>query len=84
MAVRFLGIDPETGKEGSPTVWVDDESRDILIQGWDADRELVAAVLDAGHGEHHANTIPEGESVVRIPARLVPVLRRACDAAERP
>jgi hypothetical protein len=82
MGLRFVGVDPDTGKEGSPTVWVDDEAQEIVLQGWDADSSLLARVLEAGHGEDHANTIPDGESVIRIPARMVPMLRRACDDAE--
>lgn len=83
MALRFVGIDPNTGGQGSPTIWVDEDEREIVVQGWDADEALVERVLEAGHGEGHENTIPDGESVVRIPARMVPALRRACDDAER-
>ncbi|MFD9376162.1 DUF6879 family protein [Streptomyces sp. NPDC059999] len=28
MALRFIGIDPGTGQQGSPTVWVDEEKGD--------------------------------------------------------
>ena len=78
MALRFVGIDPNTGGNGSPTVWVDDETQEIVIQGWTAGTELAAqcAVLTA---PGHAPGIPEGESVVRIPARMVPALREAFD-----
>lgn len=31
----------------------------------------------------HAHGIPDHETVIRIPARMVPALREACDAAER-
>lgn len=81
MALRFIGIDPDTGKQGSPTVWVDEQTRDIVVQGWTATDDDVAACLTAGHGPGHSNDIPAGESVVRVPARMAAALRKACDAA---
>ncbi|MEU3571148.1 hypothetical protein AB0E96_22420 [Kitasatospora sp. NPDC036755] len=82
MALRFMGIDPETGKDQSPTVWVDDESGELVVQSYTADEALIGKVLEAGHGPDHDNSIPDSEAVVRIPRRMVPILRRACDAAE--
>jgi hypothetical protein len=32
MTLRFVGIDPNTGGGGSPTVWVEDESADLVLQ----------------------------------------------------
>ncbi|MFC1419309.1 hypothetical protein [Streptacidiphilus cavernicola] len=32
MSVEFIGIDPDTGKSGSPTVWVEDEELEIIVQ----------------------------------------------------
>ena len=75
MALRFIGIDPNTGDDECPTVWYDDEAGEIVVQGWKADDELRAKCLETG-------SIPEGEDVVRLPARMVPILRKACDAAE--
>ncbi|MGW2398862.1 hypothetical protein ACWCYY_20140 [Kitasatospora sp. NPDC001664] len=83
MAVRFVGVDPDTGTANSPTVWVDDEDGDIIIQGYTADADLLSKVLEAGHGPDHDNTIPDHETVVRIPRRMVALLRKACDDAER-
>ncbi|WOX15698.1 hypothetical protein [Streptomyces sp. N50] len=82
MRLRFIGIDPDTGHVGSPTVWVDAESADIVLQSYTADEETRAqCVKNTAPG--HAAGIPDHESVIRIPARLVPILREACDAAER-
>ncbi|MFJ4095149.1 hypothetical protein ACIPYS_26470 [Kitasatospora sp. NPDC089913] len=83
MAIRFVGIDPETGQGNSPTVWVDEENGDLLVQTFVADEASVNGVLAAGHGPDHENTIPAHEGVFRIPARMVPILRKACDEAER-
>ncbi len=84
MPVRFsfIGIDPNTESNGSPTVWVDQETSDLVIQGWRADRQTEAEC--AGFEvPGHAAGIPAHETVVRIPARTVPILREACDVAER-
>lgn len=34
MALRFVGIDPNTGDSNCPSVWVDDRDGSIVIQGW--------------------------------------------------
>jgi hypothetical protein len=82
MRLRFIGIDPETGKDGSPTAWVDVENADIVIQSYTADEETRGqCVKNTAPG--HAEGIPAHETVIRIPARLAPMLREACDAAER-
>ncbi|AUY51404.1 hypothetical protein [Streptomyces sp. CB01881] len=83
MSVRFVGIDPNTGTANSPTVWVDDADGTIMIQGFTASESQIAQVLEAGHGPGHENTIPAHEAVIHIPARMVPILRKACDDAER-
>ncbi|WP_344327753.1 hypothetical protein [Kitasatospora putterlickiae] len=83
MELDFIGIDPETGKEGSPTAWVDRAHGEIVIQGWNAGEELAARIGSTSWAPDHAAGIPEGESVIRIPARMVPILREACDVAER-
>lgn len=80
--LRFIGIDPNTGQEGSPTVWVDEGSQEIVLQGWEAGAELTAQCAE-WYVPGHAVGIPDGETVIRIPARMVPMLREACDVAER-
>lgn len=76
MDLQFIGKDPESGKDGSPTVFVDQANGDLVVQGWTADSETRAGCLEAG-------PIPDHETVVRIPARMVAMMREACDAAER-
>ena len=83
MALNFIGVDPETGNDHSPTIWIDPETGDFVIQGWEADTTLLAAVLDSP-APNHTPGVPSGEAVIRIPARMAPALRRACDAAEHP
>lgn len=81
MALRFIGIDPNTGTGESPTVWVDEEKLDFVFQGWTDDTTTAEAAAFTVPG--HAVGIPEGEAVVRIPARMVQTIREACDAIER-
>lgn len=76
MALRFIAKDPHTNGTQCPTVWVDDETEEIVIQGWKAGAELQARCLEAG-------PIPDTEAVVRLPARMVDAIRKACDVAER-
>ncbi|MBI0297647.1 hypothetical protein JBE04_25085 [Streptomyces sp. PRKS01-29] len=81
MTLRFIGIDPNTGTGESPTVWVDNSNNDLVIQGWKPTPELEARCASF-EVPGHAAGIPEHEAVIRIPARMVPILRKACDAAE--
>ena len=34
MALRLIGVDPDSPNNGSPTVWLDEEDQSIVIQGW--------------------------------------------------
>jgi hypothetical protein len=82
VTLRFIGIDPNTGDDESPTVWVDQERGELVFQGWKPGTELeaeCAAFEVPGHGKG----IPEGEAVIRIPARMVGMIREACDVVER-
>lgn len=83
MTLRFVGIDPNTGGGGSPTVWVEEESADLVIQGEEAEELLKALVGGTVWVPGHAAGIPAHERVIRIPARMVPLLREACDVAEQ-
>jgi hypothetical protein len=81
MPLDFYGVDPDTGNDHSPTVWVDPGPMDIIVQGWEADDALLKDVADTP-APGHTPGVPLGEAVIRIPARMVPALRKACDAAE--
>ncbi|MDT0347018.1 hypothetical protein [Streptomyces litchfieldiae] len=82
MALRFIGVDPDTGQQGSPTIWVDEVNGEIVVQGWKPSAALNAECA-ANPAPGHTPGIPPHEAVVRIPARMVPMLKEACDAAER-
>ena len=82
MPLRFIGIDPDTKTADSPTVWVDEEKDELVLQGWKPDPQLEAQCA-AFEVPGHAVGIPDGEAVIRIPARMVHMIREACDAVER-
>ncbi|MGW6023942.1 hypothetical protein [Streptomyces sp. NPDC055099] len=81
MAVQFIGIDPDTDRDHCPTVWVDPEAGELLLQGWKP-AARTAAECEATSPAN--GPVPESEAIIRIPARLVPSIRKACDALERP
>jgi hypothetical protein len=77
MTLRFIAKDPNTNGDNCPTVWVDAETNDLVIQGWRADDETERECLETG-------SIPGTEAVVRLPARMVAAIREACDVADGP
>ena len=83
MSLEFIGIDPSTGGGGSPTVWVQEETEEIIVQTYTADPALCATIAETVWVPGHATGIPSSEGVFRIPARMVPILREACDRVER-
>lgn len=82
MDLQFIGIDPTTGDGESPTVWVDQDAQELVLQGWKPGPELEAECA-AFEVPGHAVGIPDHEAVIRIPARMVPMIRKACDALDR-
>ncbi|MFI0236310.1 hypothetical protein [Streptomyces sp. NPDC016845] len=82
MALQFIGIDNGSGQTGSPTVWVDPRTADVVIQSYLADEETRAECVE-NTAPGHAKGIPSHEGVLRVPGHLIHLLREACDAAER-
>ncbi|MEV5530573.1 hypothetical protein [Streptomyces prunicolor] len=82
MSLRFIGIDPETKTADSPTVWVDQEKGELVFQGWKPDPQLEAECA-AFEVPGHAVGIPVDEAVIRVPARMVHMIREACDVLDR-
>ncbi|MCX5412348.1 hypothetical protein [Streptomyces sp. NBC_00059] len=75
MRLRFVGKDPESGDHGCPAVWVDEETQDLVIQGATADTNTTARTV-------HDSPLPGHESVVRLPKRMIPLLREALDGTK--
>jgi hypothetical protein len=71
MALRFIGVDPNTPNTGSPTVWVDDADGSIVVQGWKITDEATMADVRA------TGPVPDHETVLRLPARMAPFLKEA-------
>ena len=69
MSLRFIGVDPNTPNTGSPTVWVDES---IVIQGWRITDEATLAEIN------QTKPVPDHETVVRLPRRMVPFLLEVC------
>ncbi|WNI19570.1 hypothetical protein RLT57_06070 [Streptomyces sp. ITFR-21] len=75
--IRFAGIDPDTDEDGCPTVWVDTDTSELLVQGYTADAETAVA----SHALSPARApIPATETITRIPTRMAPLIRKALDA----
>ncbi|MGW8849173.1 hypothetical protein ACWGNE_15450 [Streptomyces xiamenensis] len=61
MALKKLGKDPESPEGGSPTVYLDEESGNYILQGW---RVTDAQRLDQ-------LDIPGHETVIEFPKRMM-------------
>ncbi|MFB7932783.1 hypothetical protein NNW99_21550 [Streptomyces sp. CRCS-T-1] len=75
MRLRFVGKDPESGDHGCPAVWVDEETRDLVIQGVKADAETMSRTVQD-------SPLPDHEGVIRLPQRMIPLVREALDGAK--
>ncbi|WP_224279384.1 hypothetical protein [Streptomyces sp. LS1784] len=75
MALTFIAKDPNTDGANCPTVWVDQEKQEFVIQGWKADDATTAECLTTG-------PIPDSETVLRLPVRMAAALKEAIDVAE--
>ena len=71
MALKFIAIDPETDQDHCPAVFVEEETGDLLFQGWTVTSPATLAEVD-GHSR-----IADNESVVRLPARMRAIILEA-------
>ncbi|MDT0467526.1 hypothetical protein [Streptomyces gibsoniae] len=84
MSLQFVGIDPDTETGDSPTVWVDTDKRELLLQGWTATPDEEEHIYsEAGTAPGHALGVPPHETIIRIPARMMHIIRKACDELDR-
>ncbi|MFE4355970.1 hypothetical protein ACFVXH_01400 [Kitasatospora sp. NPDC058184] len=83
MTLRFIGIDPDSPNGGSPTVWLEDEAAEIVVQGLLPSTDTLRTISETEWVPDHPVGIPDHEGVVRIPVRMIPALRKVCDDAER-
>jgi hypothetical protein len=77
MAFTFLAQVPETPSGQSPTIWRDESTGDLIVQGYRATQEdhVRADLAGSTPGHHHGiDTIPDHEAIVRVPASMLPAL----------
>lgn len=72
MSLRFIGVDPDSPNNGSPTVWLDEDDGSIVIQGWKIADEVTMSKITA------VKPVPDHETVIRVPARMAAFLMEAC------
>jgi hypothetical protein len=65
MTLRFIGVDPESPNNGSPTVWLDEDDGSIVIQGWKVSDERTMSEITAVKPVAH--NIAAGEDVRWLP-----------------
>ncbi|WP_242608896.1 hypothetical protein [Actinomadura formosensis] len=68
MRIRKIAQDPDSRPNGSPTLYRTDRGS-WLVQGWDVTDPDVLAEMN----------IPEGESAVEIPDRMIPFFQNQAD-----
>jgi hypothetical protein len=71
MDLRFVGIDPDTGDGHCPAVFVDETTRDLVLQGW-----TITDPADLAQAAEHS-PLGDDETVIRLPARMREIVLRA-------
>jgi hypothetical protein len=79
MSFTFLAQIPDTPGGNSPTVWRDEDTGDLIVQGYVATAEDYVQADSAGstpgHRHDAASVHAAGEAVVRLPASIVSDLK---------
>ncbi|MFI5800640.1 hypothetical protein [Streptomyces sp. NPDC051677] len=71
-----LGIIPNTPTDESPTIWLHEETGDLLIQSYKATEEEVKECQDVGSIPGHSTDVPDHETIVRLPAVMLKYIPR--------
>ncbi len=71
MALKFIAIDPDTNGDHCPAVFVEEETGDLLFQGWTVADPATLADVDSH------SPVADNESVVRLPARMRAIILEA-------
>jgi hypothetical protein len=74
--LRFLGIYPNTPDDGSPTIWLDEDTGDLVIQSYKADQATLRHCQEVGSVPGHTTDVPEHETVIRLPANMLQFIPR--------
>jgi hypothetical protein len=81
MPLKFLGIDPATNGENCPALFLDEETGDLLFQGW-----MVSDPQTLAESSQHS-PLADNEGLVRLPARMRKTIMEALHdsaAVQRP
>jgi hypothetical protein len=76
MTLKFLGIIPNTPTDESPTIWLHEETGDLLIQSYKATEEEVKECQEVGSIPGHSTNVPDHETVIRLPAVMLKYIPR--------
>ncbi|MGI5259783.1 hypothetical protein [Streptomyces angustmyceticus] len=76
MELSFSGIIPNTPVDDSPTIWLDEDSGDLLIQSYRATDDEVAACQKIGSVPGHSTDVPDHETIIRLPAVMLQYIPR--------
>ena len=71
MGLKFIAIDPDTDTDHCPALFVEEETGDLLFQGWTVTSPATLAEV-GGH-----SPIADNESVVKLPARMRDIILEA-------
>ncbi len=80
--LRFLGIIPNTPTDESPTIWLDEQTGDLLIQSYKATAEEVKACQEIGSIPGHSTDVPDHETIIRLPAVMLKYIPRPNENGE--
>lgn len=76
MGLKFLGIISNTPVNDSPTIWLDEQTGDLVIQSYRADEETIREAQQVGSIPGHATEIPPHEAMIRLPAEMLQYIPR--------
>ncbi|QKW10917.1 hypothetical protein HUT18_15510 [Streptomyces sp. NA04227] len=76
MNLKFLGIIPNTPADNSPTIWLDEETGDLLIQSYRATEQEVKACQEIGSIPGHSTNVPDHETIIRLPKVMLQYVPR--------
>ncbi|WP_258037362.1 MULTISPECIES: hypothetical protein [unclassified Streptomyces] len=62
--------------DDSPTIWLDEETGDLLIQSYRATGEEVKACQEIGSVPGHSTEVPDHETVIRLPRVMLQFIPR--------
>lgn len=74
MRLRFLGIISNTPSVESPTIWLNEDTGDVLIQSYKATEEEVKGCQTVGSIPGHSTDVPDHETIIRLPREMLQYL----------